>query len=96
MCGAVAFTAKGLKPEAASVCHCEMCQRWAGGPWVAVFVSELEFQDDAQLGWYQSSELARRAFCRQCGSGLFWQLTAEGKYQGTTSVTLGASTIAPA
>lgn len=90
MCGAVSFVARGIKPEVASVCHCEMCQRWSGGPWVAIFVQEIDCADDSALTWFQSSDIAKRAFCGRCGSSLFWRLTAEGKYQGVTSVTLGA------
>ena len=37
-----------------------------------------------------ASELAERAFCNRCGSSLFWRMTAEGPYKGTTSVTLGS------
>jgi hypothetical protein len=90
MCGAVSFVARGIKPELASTCHCEMCQRWAGGPWIAIFVKAIDFEGDEALTWFQSSDIAKRAFCSRCGSSLFWRLTAEGKYQGTTSVALGA------
>ena len=89
LCGAVTFTAKGTKPDQASACHCGMCQRWTGGPLLSVFVEELKFEREEGLTWYQSSEFAQRAFCNRCGSSLFWRLTAEGKYQGTTSVGLG-------
>jgi hypothetical protein len=64
--------------------------RWAGGPWIAVFTEKIDFQREEGLSWFQSSKWAKRAFCDRCGSSLFWRLTAEGKYQGTTSVTLGA------
>jgi len=90
MCGSVAFVARGLKPEQASVCHCGMCQRWAGGAWIAVFVETIDCEKEEGLTWIQSSKWAERGFCNRCGSSLFWRLTAEGKYQGTTSVALGA------
>ena len=81
---------EALSPRRASVCHCDMCLRWAGGPWIAVPVRAIECERDEGLTWFQSSELAERAFCNRCGASLFWRLTAEGKYQGTTSVTLGS------
>ena len=90
MCGAVTFVARGLKLEQASVCHCGMCQRWAGGAWVAVFVETIDCEQDEALTWVQSSDWAQRGFCCRCGSSLFWCLTAVGKYQGTTSVALGS------
>ena len=89
LCGAVAFVARGLEPDKASVCHCGMCQRWAGGPWIAIFVRSIGFTRDEGLTWIQSSDLAERGFCNRCGSSLFWRITAAGKYHGTTSVTLG-------
>lgn len=67
-----------------------MCLRWAGGPPIALFVESLDFERDGGLVWFQSSKWAERAHCKHCGSSLFWRLTAEGKYQGTTSVNLGA------
>ena len=90
MCGAVSFVARGIKPKLASVCHCEMCQRWSGGPWVAIFVQTIDCEQDEALTWFESSDIAERAFCNRCGSSLFWRLTAEGKYKGTSSVTLGS------
>lgn len=66
-----------------------MCLRWAGGPWIAIFVEGIDFEREDGLTWVPSSTWAERAFCSRCGSSLFWRLTAEGKYQGTTSVTLG-------
>jgi hypothetical protein len=54
-----------------------------------MFVESIECSQDAGLTWRQSSDLAERGFCRECGSSLFWRLTAEGKYKGTTSVSLG-------
>lgn len=81
--------AHGVQPEKASACHCEMCQRWTGGVGIALFVESIELERDDGLAWFQSSNVAERASCSRCGSSLFWRLTAEGKYQGTTSVMLG-------
>lgn len=84
----VRFVAEGVGD--ASACHCGMCLRWAGGPWIGVFVQAIRWEDDAELGVIASSAWAERGFCRRCGSGLFYRITAEGKYQGVTSVSLGA------
>lgn len=90
LCGAVSFVARGVQLERASTCHCGMCQRWSGGPAIALFVKSIELERDDGLVWYQSSSAAERGFCNRCGSSLFWRMTAEGKYQGTTSVLLGS------
>lgn len=39
--------------------------------------------------FFPASAWAERGFCPACGSSLFWRITAPGKYQGLTSVTLG-------
>lgn len=54
-----------------------------------MFVESIDITKDEGLAWTQTSTLAQRGFCSGCGSSLFWRLTAEGKYQGTTSVSLG-------
>ena len=36
--------------------------------------SDLEFSRDDGLKWYDSSDRARRAFCSECGAGLFFDL----------------------
>ena len=89
LCGAVSFVARGVQVDKASACHCGMCLRWAGGPWIALSVESIDVTNTRGLTWIQTSKLAERGFCNGCGSSLFWRLTAEGKYQGTTSVSLG-------
>jgi hypothetical protein len=36
-------------------------------------VSDVNFTNDAGLVWFQSSDVARRGFCKTCGSSLFYQ-----------------------
>lgn len=66
-----------------------MCVRWAGGPFLSVFVESIEWQSDETLATIQSSQWAERGFCNRCGSGVFFRLTVAGKYHGITSVALG-------
>ena len=89
LCGAVRFTAKGLSAEAAA-CHCGMCLRWAGGPWIGVMTRSLDWQDTDALQVIASSAWAERGFCNRCGSSLYYRLTAPGKYHGALSIALGA------
>ncbi|MBS36112.1 MAG: aldehyde-activating protein [Thiotrichales bacterium] len=73
-CGAVRFTVSGsLRPIV--YCHCEQCRR-SSGHFVAASASQkdkLKLESEDHLAWYRSSDIARRAFCRVCGSNLFWQ-----------------------
>lgn len=73
-----------------SACHCDMCRRWGSGPWIGASAQALEYEQQQTLGTIQSSAWAERAFCKKCGSSLFYRVTAEGKYQGLTSVAVGA------
>jgi hypothetical protein len=59
------------------LCHCTECRRWAGHAWAATSCSleDLSFIDDRGLRWIDSPDSerhARRGFCVECGSGLFW------------------------
>ena len=69
-CGAVRYEL-AAPPDAACVCHCRMCQKASGQPFMA-------FARAPQgLSWtrgtpaiYRSSSVAQRAFCRDCGTPL--------------------------
>jgi hypothetical protein len=67
-----------------------MCLGWAGGPWISLSVESIDWTSKETLATFQSSEWAERGFCTRCGSSLFYRLTAEGKYKGVTSVSLGS------
>ena len=60
------------------LCHCTECRRWAGHAWPATAArfDELEFSEERGLRWIDSPDSeydARRGFCGECGSSLFWQ-----------------------
>jgi hypothetical protein len=74
LCGAVSFEAA---PDSTAVhaCHCGQCRRWSGNYWTSVNVpyASLKFpKGEKSLGWFRSSDWARRGFCKECGSALFW------------------------
>lgn len=74
LCGAVKFKAVPKNREV-GVCHCSMCRRNNAGPFFAIDCGDtLAFEDEANVGVYDSSDWAQRGFCRQCGSSLFWRL----------------------
>lgn len=75
LCGAVKLSARGpFRPVIA--CHCKQCRQWTGYYWGATSVplENLVIEaGEAHIAWYQSSDIARRSFCRTCGSSLFYQ-----------------------
>jgi hypothetical protein len=74
LCGAVRFETRE-KPDVVVGCHCSQCRRQTGLYYASadVPVSALTIAGEENLRWYQSSDEARRGFCLQCGSALFWQ-----------------------
>ena len=79
-CGAVKFTATPKSGDV-GVCHCSMCQRFSAGPFFEVDCGEtLKFENEENLGVYNSSEWAERGFCSQCGSHLFYRLKQSNQY----------------
>ena len=73
LCGAVRFRLYGsLRPVVA--CHCTQCLRSHGhyASYTGLARSGVELTEEKGLAWYRSSETARRGFCTNCGSSLFW------------------------
>jgi hypothetical protein len=85
-CGAVRY-AFYAPLENSHACHCRMCQRATGGVF-AVLVGTKK----ADFGWtkgepavFASSNLATRAYCRDCGTPLsFAYNTPEARFYVTT------------
>lgn len=73
-CGAVRYALTGA-PENACICHCRMCQKQFGsffGAFADVAPSSFRLTRGSP-GWFQSSDEARRGFCRDCGTPLFYE-----------------------
>lgn len=77
-CGAVAFEVTGARKDV-SVCHCSQCRRISGHHWAATNApfDQVTFTNDAGLKWYTSSDWAKRGFCKECGSSLFYRMNDE-------------------
>lgn len=71
LCGQVRITIEQPKP-AVDICHCVMCLRWCGGAYGAVSGADFTVDGADQVATYRSSDWAERAFCRTCGSNLWY------------------------
>jgi hypothetical protein len=73
-CGAVSFKTSGALREVV-YCHCSQCRRQTGHFLASTNVPDvaLEVSGSKNVTWFQSSDDAKRGFCRKCGSGLFWK-----------------------
>jgi hypothetical protein len=88
LCGAVRFRIASGPLRPVVLCHCGQCRRWHGhvGAYTDAPRTALAFDEQRGLAWFQSSSFARRGFCRECGSSLFWD-TPE---RPTISITAGS------
>ncbi len=67
-CGRVRFTAQ-VDSDEAYLCHCRMCQRATGSVSIAFKnVKQAAVRWDHEPDWYDSSPIARRSYCRECGT----------------------------
>jgi hypothetical protein len=73
-CGRVRFTARGVEPGKAYLCHCRMCQRASGNVSLAlVNAMQADVEWTREPDWFDSSAIARRPFCARCGTSLGFQ-----------------------
>ena len=72
-CGRVRYKAS-VEPQEAYLCHCRMCQRSTGSVSIAFVNAKLDAMSwESEPDWYESSPIARRPFCSQCGTSLGFQ-----------------------
>lgn len=80
LCGAVKFTADVAKRDV-DICHCGMCRRWSAGPYIGLpHDGPVAFEGAENIGVYKSSEWGERAFCKICGTSLYWHLAGSDHY----------------
>jgi len=75
------------EPTGVNICHCRMCQKASGGPFMVFGGVKLD-----QLIWtrgapaiFASSSIVERGFCAECGTPLTYRM----KERDRVSVTLG-------
>ena len=80
LCGKIEIIAKTMSKDL-GVCHCGMCRKWSAGPFFAVDCgSEHEIKGEEFLSVYDSSDWAQRAFCKSCGTNLFYKLKQNSQH----------------
>jgi hypothetical protein len=73
-CGFVRYAVNGAPFNEAN-CHCSICRRTSGAPFVAWFsVRRDEFQFlEGEPARFASSDYAQRTFCPRCGTPMTFQ-----------------------
>ncbi|MBM3519273.1 MAG: GFA family protein [Alphaproteobacteria bacterium] len=87
LCGAVKYEVHGPLRDVVA-CHCEQCRKQTGNYMSATAAQDQDFRisEGRGLKWYHSSDTAKRGFCGECGSVLFWK----GEGRDYTAVTAGS------
>ena len=90
LCGAVRFEAANV-PDTFGICHCEMCRRWTGSALLEVSVKteDLTWHGQEHIATRAGSNWAERAWCRECGTNLYFRQTKEGEWFGSTDLPIG-------
>jgi hypothetical protein len=80
LCGTISFTVKSINYNVGA-CHCNICRKWGGGPFMAVDCgTEVSFENAKNISIFNSSEWAERGFCNICGSHLFYRLKENNQH----------------
>lgn len=86
-CGAVRYRLEA-EPGGANICHCRMCQKAGGAPFMAFAGVPLKdfVVTHGEMTTFASSDIAERGFCALCGT----PLTYRGLSAAHVSVTIGS------
>jgi hypothetical protein len=88
-CGAVRYEAGGA-PYDRTNCHCSICRRTTGAPfvtWFSVLRSEFQFVSGAPTR-FRSSARGTRSFCAHCGTQLSFEHDDAGDEIDVTTCSL--------
>lgn len=98
LCGALRYEVDGA-PVQQTNCHCSMCRRASGAPYVAWFsVPSTQFRFVAgEPARYQSSSHATRTLCAGCGTPITFESVRDPDYVDVTICSLSdPEALAPA
>lgn len=73
LCGDVRFKVTGKLLGRANACHCSQCRKQSGHHWASANVAPSGIEITGPVSWYEASAVAKRGFCKRCGSFLFWK-----------------------
>ena len=84
LCGAVSYTLSDDKNETQPyrlfACHCDDCRQWTSGIMFSLSPSTPVFNtgNDDYIVTYHTSPVSHRAFCKKCGSNLYFYSDKSG------------------
>lgn len=93
LCMVITYTVNGpLRPVVN--CHCTQCRKTSGHHVAATSAARDDITIIGDVSWFNSSDKARRGFCANCGSNLFWDSKGESMsiFAGTLDNPTGLKT----
>ena len=79
LCGSVTLTTEDK--QSFEACHCGMCRRWGGGPFMGFHCENgVQIEGAEFIQTFKSSDWAERGFCKQCGTHLYYKLIHANLY----------------
>ena len=80
LCGSVKLETQSMNTSL-GVCHCNMCRKWSTGPLMTVSCGDdLKISGQEFITTFNSSDWAERAFCKKCGSNLYYHLKESNQF----------------
>ena len=75
-CERVSYKAKDVSANIVE-CHCTQCRKQSGHRYASVLtdIRSVAIEDESILSWFSASAHAKRGFCSNCGSHMFWRST---------------------
>lgn len=74
LCGKISFKVSGAL-RGVVACHCSQCRKQSGHFYAATNAADeaISIDGEEHITWYKASKEAKRGFCSNCGSALFWK-----------------------
>ncbi len=79
-CLCKAVTIETADNQELHACHCNHCRKWGGSAGFTVMVQGIKTNDTDHISTYQSAEWGERAFCKTCGSHLYFHQFGTDNY----------------
>jgi hypothetical protein len=92
LCGVVRYSVHAPLDKNVRPCHCTQCRKQSGHYAAHVQVERwdrVRIKGEDNISWYRASNLAKRGFCKTCGSHLFWVPNPETSDRVSGGVTSG-------
>ena len=96
-CGAVRYRLAATS-DAATICHCRMCQKATGSPYGAYarMAREALVFTRGAVKAFRSSEIAERGFCADCGTPLTYRNVTSARISVTICSLDDPNSVTPA